>query len=240
MSGADATALFDRSREYDAMLARGLRLSGESKEYFLAGRVADLAHTLGQAFRPRRVLDFGCGIGDGSARLAEVFPEAEVVGIDTAAGALDHARATFGGPRVRFASIEGFGERDAFDLCYANGVFHHIRPEERPGALAMILSALAPGGRFALFENNYRNPGTRQVMRRIPFDRDAVPVSAAEARRMLAEAGFAEVTAARFLFWFPRPLAFLRPLEPALVRVPLGAQYWVMGSKPAAGSARPA
>ena len=76
--------LFDRSSEYDAMLDRGLRLWGEEKDYFIAGR---------------------------------------------------------------------------------------------------------PAGYFALFENNPWNPGARLVMRRIPFDRDAIMLSPRHAARMLILSG---------------------------------------------------
>ena len=40
--------------------------------------------------------------------------------------------------------------------------------------------ALRPGGLFAFWENNPWNPGTRLVMSRIPFDRDAITLSALE------------------------------------------------------------
>jgi len=44
------------------------------------------------------------------------------------------------------------------DLAYCNGVFHHIAPDARPEALAMIRDALKPGGLFAFWENNAWNP----------------------------------------------------------------------------------
>jgi len=34
--------LFDRVAEYEAMLNQGISLSGESQEYFIAGRVQDM------------------------------------------------------------------------------------------------------------------------------------------------------------------------------------------------------
>lgn len=39
--------LFDLSAEYEAMLNRGIRYSGESMEYFLAGRLARVEACLG-------------------------------------------------------------------------------------------------------------------------------------------------------------------------------------------------
>ena len=125
------------------------------------------------------------------------------------------------------------GRRAEFDLCYVNGVFHHIPADKRDGVLKTIFRALSPGGYLALFENNPLNPGTLMVMRRIPFDRDAEPIKPGAARRMLREAGF-EIPRrrTRFLFYFPRQVAFLRFVEPRLVHLPLGAQYHCLARKP--------
>jgi SAM-dependent methyltransferase len=226
-----AADLFDKSSEYERMLEVGIRLSGESREWFMMERVRDLQNRLPIGFRPRRVLDFGCGFGSTAAYLAELYPDAEVVGVDTAEGAIAHARDVHGTDRVRVSGVGDLTDGDGFDLCYTNGVFHHIPPAVRTDAVRLIHRALAPGGRFALMENNPWNPGTRLVMSRIEFDRDAIMLWPGEARRLLAAGGFLETSAPRFLFIFPRPLALLRSLEPSLARLPLGAQYYVIGTK---------
>lgn len=222
--------LFELPSEYDALLRQGIRLSGEDRAFFIRGRVADLLAQLPRGLRPRRVLDFGCGVGDTSRRLAEAFPDARVVGVDSSAGAIAWAREHHGSSRVAFGDLGALAEERAFDLCYLAGVLHHVRPAERVAVVRRLRDVLAPGGVVALFENNPWNPGTRMVMRRIPFDRDAVPVSPRAARRLLASVGFRPL-AVRFLFYFPRALALLRPLEPLLARVPLGAQYWVLAAR---------
>jgi hypothetical protein len=40
------------------------------------------------------------------------------------------------------------------------------------------------------------------------------------------------VLCADFLFIFPRPLKWFRPLEPLVSRLPLGAQYQIICRKP--------
>jgi SAM-dependent methyltransferase len=131
---------------------------------------------------------------------------------------------------TRFESVGGFDPVGSADLAYCNGTFHHVPPEERPTALARIRQALRLGGLFAFWENNPWNPGTRIVMSRIPFDRDAVPLSVRNARRMLRAGGF-EVIRTDFLFVFPKPLRWLRALEEPLSKTPLGAQYQVLTRK---------
>jgi hypothetical protein len=67
-------------------------------------------------------------------------------------------------------------------------------------------------------------------MSRIPFDRDAITLTAGEARRLLRGAGF-EIVRTDFLFIFPRVLSWCRGLEPLVARLPLGAQYQVLCRK---------
>ena len=213
------------------MLQRGIGLSGEDQRFFVAGRIKDLEGQLPRGWKPSRILDFGCGLGYSSKYLADRFSGAEVVGLDTASNALDEAQKTYGSTLIRFQHTDSLRDLVPFDLCYVNGVFHHILPAERAGVVRAIYEALNPGGYFALFENNPWNPGTRMVMKRIPFDRDAITLTPPETLALVRSGGFSAAIPTRSLFYFPRPLAALRPLEPALARLPLGAQYYVLGIK---------
>jgi SAM-dependent methyltransferase len=218
----------DPAADYDRVLNRGLSLSGEGKHFFIAGRVGDLRNQFPAGYAPRQILDFGCGTGDTAPYLAESFPSAQIVGVDISSRSLAFASARYGSERVSFRSAAATQEK--FDLCYCNGVFHHIAPPERGAALASIQQALAPGGYFALFENNPWNVGALMVMKRIAFDRGTVPISPTGARRLVESCGL-RVLSTRYLFYFPRPLSFLRAAEAPLVRVPLGAQYYVLARK---------
>ena len=80
-------------------------------------------------------------------------------------------------------------------------------------------------------ENNPWNPGTRYVMSRIPFDADAITINPLKGRRLVRAAGF-EVVRTDFLFIFPHFLRWLRPLEPALLHLPIGGQYQLLCRRP--------
>lgn len=123
------------------------------------------------------------------------------------------------------------GMTESFDFAYCNGVFHHIPPSERSGALQRVFAALKPGGWLAFWENNPWNPITRLLMRLVPFDRDAVLLWPSEARRLLRRSGLVTMRT-DFLFIFPAALRFVRPLEPWLCKVPAGGQYLVLARKP--------
>jgi SAM-dependent methyltransferase len=220
---------FDPAADYDRVLNQGLCLSGEDKHFFIAGRVADLKNQFPTDYAPKRILDFGCGTGDTATYLADSFPSAQIVGVDISPRSLAFASARYGSERVSFR-FAAAAQEPKFDLCYCNGVFHHIAPPERAAALSSIEQALAPGGYFALFENNPWNVGALMVMKRISFDRGTVPISPAGARRLVESCGL-RVLSTRYLFYFPRPLSFLRAAEPSLARLPLGAQYYVLARK---------
>ena len=144
---------------------------------------------------------------------------------------MEYARKQWGSSRIQFGELQELDSEQNFDLCYVNGVFHHIAVPERAGAVAWIHAALRTGGRLALFENNPWNPGARMVMKRIPFDRDARMLSVPETTRLVRSNGFTSQVANWSLFYFPRALSFLRWSENALSHLPLGAQYCVYAVK---------
>lgn len=100
--------------------------------------------------RGKRVLDFGCGSGYGSALIAKTA--SSVHALDVAQDAIDYARAKFSRPNLEFSRVSPdtrlpFGD-ESFDLALSFQVFEHVR-----GAfsyLAEIRRVLAPSGRLIL------------------------------------------------------------------------------------------
>jgi SAM-dependent methyltransferase len=234
MSQASGNSEFDAyAADYDATLAQGISVSGEDKNYFAKGRVAWLADCLSDLEeRPRTVMDFGCGTGSSIPFLLGKFAPESLLGVDLSADSLAIAERLYGGAGVQFAPRAEEQTAEDFDLAFCNGVFHHIPLIDRPATITSVYSSLRPGGLFAFWENNPWNPGTRYIMSRIPFDRDALTLSPPTALRLLREGGF-EIIRTDFLFFFPRRLSWLRFLEHSLARVPLGAQYQILCRKPA-------
>lgn len=177
-------------------------------------------------------MDFGCGTGSATPFLLNELKLDSLVGVDASVQSVEFAKRTHGN-RARFGSVAEYRPAALFDLVFCNGVFHHISLGDRVAAVDTVYSSLRPGGLFAFWENNPWNPGTRYVMHRIPFDRHAITLSPRVARCLLRERGF-EVIRTDFLFFFPRFLAWLRPLEGGLARLPLGAQYQILCRKPEA------
>jgi len=226
-----ADELFELGSSYDEMLQQGIGLSGETKDFFIEGRIDHLRSLLQHGPPVASILDFACGIGDASPRLAEAFGAERVLGVDLAEGAIDEARLRSEDDRLHFALLDSLPDDGQFDLCYVNGAYHHIPPPQRLEVTRRLHAALRPGGHLAVFENNPWSPPARLVMRRIPFDRDAQMLRPATLRRLLGEAGFDTSARPSYLFFFPHALHGLRRIEPRLQHVPAGAQYLVLGRR---------
>jgi len=223
---------FDQyAADYDSALAKGISISGEDKMYFARGRVDWTRRVLQKLNEhPQSILDFGCGTGT-SVPLFLNWPGVNlVIGTDVSAKSLDVAIATHASARTQFHLMKDYEPQGNIDLVFCNGVFHHILLNERAEAMDYVHRCLKTGGLFALWENNPWNPGTRVVMKRIPFDRDAITLSPIYARRMLKRAGF-NLLRTDFRFYFPRLLKWFRPLEILGVKFPLGSQYLVLARK---------
>ena len=83
-----------------------------------------------------RILDAGCGPGEITSRLAELFPDAELLGVDVVAAHLELARRRYArfAPRLRFEQQTVFGLQvpdDTFDLTVCRHVLHAIPFPER-------------------------------------------------------------------------------------------------------------
>ena len=222
--------------DYEAALGQGLSVTGEEKDYFAHGRIAWLARCLrALGERPRYVLDYGCGTGSSSKLALDLLEPESVVGVDNSARSLEIARQVHDSPNFKFLLPGDYTAAEKLDLVYCNGVFHHIPTDQRADAVEYIFNRLKPGGLFSLWENNPWNPGTRLVMSRIPFDRDAITLSCFQARRLL-RARF-EIVRTDFLFIFPRLFKRLRAVEPYISRLPLGGQFQVLCRKPLASPA---
>jgi ubiquinone/menaquinone biosynthesis C-methylase UbiE len=105
-----------------------------------------------------RILDAGCGTGEGSSRLAGLFPRAQVLGVDILDQHLELARSRHGGlaPRLTFEnqSIYELQAQDGtFDLTVCRHVMHSIPHPER--VIAELSRVTRSGGRLHLIPEDY-------------------------------------------------------------------------------------
>jgi len=231
-------AEFDRhAGDYVDQHAASIRISGETPDFFARYKIDDVAGALTALGRhPRRILDFGGGIGNSLGPMRAAFPDADIVLLDPSEQSLEMAAQRFPG-QARFMAFDGttipFPD-GRFDLVFVACVFHHIPEDLHAGLLDEIARVLAPGGSLFLFEHNPLNPLTRHAVRNCPFDADAVLIPAGTMRARVAAASGLSATRTIYRIFFPKMLARLRPFERLLAHCPLGAQYFVHALKSAA------
>lgn len=99
----------------------------------------------------RTALDVGCGLGRNSRWLAaQGFT---TTGVDIAPHALEQAAERSQGQVVSYLLrdfIRSAPSRDAFDLVYDSGCFHHLAPHRRISYMQSLRATLAPGGLFGI------------------------------------------------------------------------------------------
>lgn len=102
-------------------------------------------------FRPRRIIDMGCSIGNSTLPYVDAYPDAEVHAIDVGAPMLRyaHARAEALGKRVYFsqqnAEHTNFPD-ESFDLVVSHILLHEIPPPAVRKVMQESYRLLAPGG----------------------------------------------------------------------------------------------
>jgi ubiquinone/menaquinone biosynthesis C-methylase UbiE len=114
----------------------------------LAGRWFKAQHP---TFAPKAILDMGCAVGHATLPYCDLYPEAEVHGIDVGAALLryGHVRAESLGKRVHFrqANAEASPYPDAsFDLVMSHIVLHETSGRGLPAILRECYRLLRPGG----------------------------------------------------------------------------------------------
>lgn len=221
----NATKFDAYAQNYQQLHANNVAVSGEEPDYF-AGYKVDCLVRKGVT-STAKVLDFGCGIGNVTTKLAERF--VNVAGYEPSAASA--ARAQERAPTANVSHELGtFGDA-SFDVAILSCVLHHVQPPERPALLAQVLQKLKPGGQLFVFEHNPLNPVTRHAVATCEFDDDAVLLWPWETKRLLRSNGFSRILL-DYIVFFPKPLAFLRSLEHRLAWLPAGAQQLVIGTKP--------
>lgn len=229
-------AEFDRyAQSYrDQINRHAIAVTGEDFEYFIGLRLGMLLDDLRRRGEPtpRRVLDFGCGIGATEAIMRSRMPGAHLHGVDPSGESIKVAESQKL-PDTTFhvcPSLPLPFEDGSFDVVYSNGTFHHIDHAEHPAIFRELARVLRPGGHAFIFENNPFNPVTVYLMRTHPMDAGTKMLFPHYLARLQRDAGL-HVNATRFYVFFPKQLKPLRWGERYLARVPFGAQYYVWGTK---------
>ena len=97
---------------------------------------------------PRSIYDLGCGPGNITRLLAERWPGARVVGVDSSADMLAKARQEAPGVAFEQADIAHWSPPARADLLFTNATLHWL--DDHAALLPRLAAQLAPGGVLAI------------------------------------------------------------------------------------------
>ena len=104
----------------------------------------------------KSVLDYGCGTGYGTFKLAE--QATYVIGIDISLEAINYAKLNYSSNNINFITNSNFERKnfiEKFDVITSFQVIEHVKNEEN--YLKSIYNLLKPGGIFLLTTPNKKN-----------------------------------------------------------------------------------
>ena len=223
-------AEFDQfSKNYDDILNAQLKGVGGNSTYFAFYKVKIVADNEAKK-ENLNILDFGCGVGNSSEFFHQLFPTAQIQGIDVSAESIKTAQEK-SIQNCTFQTLEGLTlpfPDQSIDLVFTSMVFHHIPHENHLAYFKEIYRILKPNGSFYIFEHNPYNPVTQKIVRECEFDHDAVLLYPKKTKAVLSKIGFKRPSL-NFTLFFPRHKLFsiFFGLEYWMRKVPLGGQYYI-------------
>ena len=110
--------------------------------------------------RGATVLDAGCGVGYGTAHVAQLAQR--VVGVDVSDEAISYAREHYAAPNIEFLVADVLGlpfDAHTFDTACSFEIVEHVPDAER--FVAELARVLKPGGRLVLSTPRAEDPTVR-------------------------------------------------------------------------------
>lgn len=95
---------------------------------------------------PGKIVDIGCGPGNSTAILKEMFPRAAVLGVDSSERMIDSAKANY--KDISFAVCSAEEIKGSFDLLFSNACFQWIPNHEK--LIPSLMQKLNPNGYLAV------------------------------------------------------------------------------------------
>lgn len=112
---------------------------------------------------PGAIYDLGCGAGNVTALLAERWPGARIIGVDSAPAMLARARETLPTVEWQEADLAAWRPTTVPDLIFSNAALHWL--DDHEALFPRLFKALASGGVLAVqMPRNYMAPSHRLIV----------------------------------------------------------------------------
>ncbi len=171
---------FDQlSSEYTEKISRWLPYYPTMLEGVLGYLPAD--------FRPHKVLDLGCGNGNLTQLVRQIYPDARIVLLDASREMLEMCKFRFAGQPIEDFILSYFQDAklpaQTFNLVTGALAIHHLEGEEKQSLFRKVYESLTPGGFFSmtdLYVNKQDEPRHSQVLKRWEEQARALGTNSAE------------------------------------------------------------
>ncbi len=148
--------------------------------------------------RPRRIIDLGCGPGNSTRVLADRWPHADLVGLDSSPEMIAAAKSAMLNAKFVLGDVRTWMPDAPFDVVFSNAVFQWV--PDHAALFPRLFGMVAPGGALAVQMPTHFYSPVHRLMLEIS-DRP-------EWRERLAEArGALKVEKAEFYYDLLQPLA---------------------------------
>ncbi|HEY8379119.1 MAG TPA: trans-aconitate 2-methyltransferase [Nannocystis sp.] len=115
--------------------------------------------------KPRRIVDLGCGPGSSAAVLAQRWPAATIVGLDSSEAMIAAAREKDPAGTWVVGDIATWEDDAAYDLVFSNAALHWVA--DHAAVFPRLLSRVAAGGALAVQMPYNLDAPAQQAMREI-------------------------------------------------------------------------
>ncbi len=106
----------------------------------------DLAMRVKDICSPQKIVDIGCGPGNSTAILKEIFPDAHIIGIDNSSNMIK--RASIEHPEITFQLYDASQLTDQYDLIFSNACLQWI--PQHHSFIPLLMSKLTDKGVLAV------------------------------------------------------------------------------------------
>lgn len=224
--------------DYEKILDNDLKICGENHRYFIEFKALWVKEFLANLHIDSNIniLDVGCGLGGLNEYISLHIPNATYYGIDISFKSIQKAYCHCQNKVLKqsyYCSYDGMKipfKKNSFHIVILAGVLHHILPSVRFNIFSEIYKVLRTDGFLFVFEHNSYNPVVQYIVKKCVIDRNAKLLTLGAVKNFFLKANF-EIIKGEYIIFFPRFLKKWRFLEKRLSRLPLGAQYVIVGKK---------
>lgn len=215
---------------YKEKVEEAIAFSGLDLNFFTEGKIEyllDIARNQFSDTSKLKVMDLGCGIGLTDQFLKGKFEE--LWGLDIAKESIQKAAQT--NPWAHYKAYQGGKfpfENNSFDIVFAMCAVQCVPEDQRRALFEEVHRVLKKEGIFTIFEHNGLNPLTRWAAKR--FDREFSSLGILQTKKLFRTVGLISKKFS-YILLFPSRRKIFRNIEKGIGKIPLGAQYYLVGQK---------